>query len=128
MSFLAKVCKDILANLSFYLFLFSSVFPLISSKFLGLQPQPFKILYCNPFGRPASPKRRMRDPGKEFVNYIDCFFVSSAGRPRLFLRLFVSCFVRSFDSSCGSSFVPLVRSSVRPSGRLFISSFVCSFV
>ena len=47
---------------------------------------------------------------------------------RFFVYSLVVSFVRSFDRSCGSSFVPLVRSSVRPSGRLFISSFVCVFV
>ena len=31
--------------------------------------------YCNPFGRLASPTRRMRDPGKKFVNDILIVFV-----------------------------------------------------
>ena len=75
------------------------------------------LRYCNPFGRPASPKRRMRDPGKEFVNDNIVFVLSSAGRPRVFLRLFVSCFVRSFDRSCVRSFVPLFV-------RLFVRSVV----
>ena len=100
------------------------------------------FFYCNPFGRPASPKRRMRDPGEGRVNDIQvALWASSSGRLRLFLHLFVSCFVRSFDRSCVRSFVPLfvrlfvrpvvcsfVRSCVRSFDRSFDLSFVCSFV
>jgi len=86
---------------------------------------------CNPFGRPASPKRRMRDPGKGLVNDIQvafcfplqvvyvCSFVYSLGVSFVhsIARVFVPSFLCSFVYSCVGSF-----------GRLVVRSFVRSFV
>ena len=105
---------------------------------------------CNPFGRPASPKRRMRDPGKGLVNDIQvafcfplqvvyvCSFVYSLGVSfvhsivRVFVPsflLFVRLFVRPVVWSFVRSFVRvLVRLIVRLIFRLFVRLFVCSFV
>ena len=111
-------------------------------------------VYCNPFGRPASPKRRMRDPGKEFVNDIliasffhlqvvhvcsfVCSLVVSFVRSMVrvvvpsflwFVRLFVRLAVCSLVRSCArlfdlSSNLSFVRSFV----RLFVISVACSFI
>ena len=110
---------------------------------------------CNPFGRPASPKGRMRDPAKGLVNDIQvafcfplqavyvCSFVYSLGVPFVhslvrvlfpsFLCSFVCSFVRSFVRSFVGIFVRcivrlIVRSFVSLFARSFAHSSACSFV
>ena len=84
-------------------------------------------IYCNPFGRPASPKRRMRDPGKELVNDIQVALACLL--QVVYVYSFMCSFIASFVHSTVRVFVPsFVCSFVRLIVRLIVRSFVCWFV